>query len=139
MTQSYRKLPDHCSVFDAEVNADPRDLDLILQTNELMFNEIDYYIDNQATLRSLNQIKIIGFSKVRMIRSLKDFTSKYGLKVNFYWVKGHSGIFGNEIAKKGARIGPVIKIPPSLTHIKSTLKSRKLTALDKPMELSEYL
>ena len=109
-----------------------KDIDLHLQINKPIFNEIDFYIDNQATLHSINQVKIQGIIKNKLILAIKKFYTKHNISINFYWVKGHSGVYGNELAdgqaKLGAQNGPIIQVQQSLTYIKSTLKKRMIAA-----------
>ena len=74
--QNNRSLPDHCSVFEAEMMAviyALKDIELNLQVNNFIYDEIDFYVDNQSTLYSINQVKMNSNIKCKLNLALKNF------------------------------------------------------------------
>ena len=138
LVQSCRNLPDYCTVFEAEMMAlilALKDLQLTLQLDDYIFDEIDIYTDNQATLHAIKQIKLSDPLKVKLLNTINLFKATSNSKLNFFWIKGHSGVRGNELAdfqaKQGAKEGVRINIPQSLSYIKKSLHNRKICAWDK--------
>ena len=128
VSRGCRKIPDHCSVFEAEIAAVLLALDDITSTCKYDMPEITFYIDNQAVLKSLNSYKIKSKTKRQLTEKVHTFIETNNCEVNFNWVRGHSGGHGNEMADEMAKNGcvsdEIFHIDPSLTFIKSKLRLR---------------
>ena len=125
-----RKLPNHSTVYEAEMTAISLALDdLILITNGADIpKDITFLVDNQATLKTLNSLKLHGETRVRLLDKINAFTKTYSSRLHFKWVKGHSNDYGNDIADEQARKGGLGGVPfwlgPSMTYIKKQIRSR---------------
>ena len=100
------KLPNHASVYEAEMMAVSLALDdgaLIRATAR--HDRVTFLLDNQAALKTINQIKLRGPVRVDLVNKLKQFELTYGCKVAFKWVKGHSNNVGNDLADEQAKLG----------------------------------
>ena len=124
------KLPDHSSVYEAEmiaIKAALTDLELAIKEGPYPVN-ISIYVDNQAALRTLNSLKLSGEIKIDLLRVIKTFEQNHGCRLNFLWVKGHSDVYGNELAdyeaKMGCRSDKHIYLQPSLGYIKASIRTK---------------
>nr|AMS38355.1 hypothetical protein [Bactrocera tryoni] len=99
------KLPDHCSIFQAEVFA-------IAKAAELASNapagnsRVNIYVDSQAAIKAVTSYRISARSVLGSRAAVESVARSKQL--HFYWVPGHKGIEGNEIvdeiAKNGVRL-----------------------------------
>ena len=133
ISEGYRGLPNHCSVFDAEILA----ITLALDDLRLCLRgkpnpeKVTFMVDNQAALFTLNSTKITGRLKYNLISELEKATLDLGTKFVFKWVKSHIGTVGNEyadtLAKEATKVALKANIPPSLTHTKAVIAGRVLS------------
>src|SRR5215471_1664328 len=73
------------------------------QTNREIKNAY-IFIDSQAAIkRLLNLSKTGGQHTTWKVHSLVDKLSQQNISTKFYWVPGHYGIYGNEMADKAAK------------------------------------
>ena len=136
LSKGCRKLPDHSTVFEAEMLAIVFALkDFVTLNHRVTATEVTVLVDNQATLKTLNKVKLKGETALRVMKELEDFESIKGFRPTFQWIKGHSGNLGNDEAdkqaKKGGREGELHFIKPSLSYIKSKVRERVRTEWDK--------
>ena len=127
----YCKLPDHASVYEAELLAiykalfDVRD---IIAEGKMVESELNFHVDSQAALLTLKKHKVTGELCVRIVQEVESFRNDTGIELTFHWIKGHNDHSGNEyadyLAKKGGDTGNLFYVSPSLTHIKSQLSLR---------------
>lgn len=119
MEESFR-LPDTCSVFQAEMLAIKKAAEL-LQSNDCRDTSISFYVDSQAALKALTKLEsntiLVGETKTALNR-LGDCNS-----IRLCWVPGHDGFEGNEkadeLARKGSEKGSehiILGIHPPLSH-----------------------
>lgn len=101
------RLPDHCSVFQAEIIAIREGL-LALKENVLTTREINIYSDSQAALKSLQSPKITSKTVKTCIDVLIELSTYF--TINLLWVPGHRDIEGNCKADELARLGTTLPI-----------------------------
>ncbi len=124
------KLNPEASVFQAELFALQTALAWIEENTTSIRNiKIQIFSDSQSSLKAIckfhqqnPQVQVIQ----KIIVSLQR-----NHQIKFYWIKAHTGIFGNEEADRQAKIAtnkPSIDtfLPLTPTHIKNTLKQLKL-------------
>jgi len=101
------RLPDHCSVFQAEVKAIQEAM-AHLDTSE--HHEIDIFIfsDSQAALRALDSYTTNSKTISECRKSLSEMATH--LRINLIWVPGHRNIEGNCISDELARQGTTADI-----------------------------
>lgn len=117
------RLPDHCSVFQAEILAIKESL-LTLGKNVFTSREIYIYSDSQAALRSLKAFRHTS-KTVKECRELLDVLTSY-FTINLLWVPGHRNIKGNCKADELARLGTMLPICPEKENIHMPIATCKL-------------
>ena len=107
---SYR-LPDQCSVFQAEVKAIHCTAKWLLD-HEIFGENIYIFSDSQAAIKSLAGVSSTSILVNECRKSLDEIASHSNLKL--YWVPGHCDITGNceadELARSGTRL-PTVTFP----------------------------
>ena len=93
ISEGKKRLPDFCSVYEAEMSAIPQAInDLlsnILPTLKRKPETVTFLVDNQATLHSINKLKISGTLRVEVLESLLSLKNNHGINPRFQWVKSH--------------------------------------------------
>ena len=119
-----RRLPDHCSVFQAEILAIRAAVDW-LRYNVLTKVGVNIYSDSQAAIKSLSNVFLTSRSALDCRRSLNEMAEQF--KIHLIWMPGHRDIPGNCRADELARLGTTL-------HVKrrafSTAKDRWSMGLD---------
>ena len=94
------KLPDYCSVYQAEMVA-------LTVAAERMMNHLnkEIYIltDSQAAINTLNKITMNSNTALNCHRALNDLAGNNNVTV--VWIPGHEGHWGNERADQLAKAG----------------------------------
>ncbi|KAM8718552.1 hypothetical protein ACLKA7_001717 [Drosophila subpalustris] len=96
------RLPDHCSVFQAEMLAINESLKL-LQRSNTAYGRINIYSDSQAAIKSIAATTTKSTSVSNCRRSLHEMAELFDICL--IWVPEHKDIPGNCIADKLARRG----------------------------------
>ncbi|XP_054085715.1 uncharacterized protein LOC128921627 isoform X1 [Zeugodacus cucurbitae] len=96
------RLPDHCSVFQAEVAAIKVAVDALLRM-VTSFREVCIHSDSRAAILALESMTVRSVLVKECLRSLSIASSYFAIRL--VWVPGHRGIAGNCIADKLAREG----------------------------------
>ena len=101
LNQSYR-LPDGCSVFQAEIFA-VKKAAILINDRELPATRVTLYVDSQAAIKALSAATV----KSKLVASCRQTLNNVAAhhRVNISWVPGHRGIERNERAYELARCG----------------------------------
>ena len=133
VSEGSKNLPPHSSVFDAEILAltwSIKDL-LLYLSNKRAPSSIGFYIDNQATILTLNKTRLSNDLQIGLVNMAASLTKKYDCQITFNWIKSHNNNTGNEtadmLAKNGTRSSDTLTLPHSISHIKSVLRKRTKT------------
>jgi len=117
------RLPDHCSVFQAEVLAVNEVINK-LRDYRTEATDINIYSDSQAALKSLLALTTKSSSDTNCRKSLNEIAEQFD--VNLIWVPGHRDIQANSIADELARRGTTDTLLPDKEGICMPLATCKL-------------
>jgi ribonuclease HI len=95
-------LHNRCSNNQAEQLAIQKALEEIYQLTQIENKLAAIYTDSQMTIDSLKNARNHKYI-IENIRSQLRVLEKDNWMINFRWVKGHTGIYGNEIADRLAK------------------------------------
>ncbi|XP_017465837.1 PREDICTED: uncharacterized protein LOC108358852 [Rhagoletis zephyria] len=121
------KLPEYCSIFQAEVFAVGKAAEIASNAGNYIKN-INIYVDSQAAIKAIISHRIASENVLRS-REAVDRAAE-SKRLHIYWVPGHKGILGNEIAdeiaKSAIRLAsePVREIQKSLKTIYNEISER---------------
>lgn len=102
------KLHDCCSVFQAELLSILRATDWIIQNNIQKSNILS---DSKSGLTELKNPNSHNYFASRIHRNL-HLAKTTNLNINFYWIKAHIGIPGNELADREAKAATSLRKQP---------------------------
>ena len=126
-----RRLPDHCSVYQAEMMA-IKEVAEWLRHNILTKIGINIFSDSQAAIKSLESIFLNSKTALSCRKSLNEMAEQF--KIHLIWVPGHRDIPGNCKADELARLGTTLQIPGSLESVGMPLASCKLILRNRSIE-----
>ena len=102
----YYRLPDDCTVFQAEVTAVTKAAELLTRLRDSTMKYVKIFIDSQATISALGNPRITSLTVAKAVESLNQLANS-STKVTLVWIPAHKGHAGNEradtLAKKGAQ------------------------------------
>jgi ribonuclease HI len=119
-------LGEETTVYQSEIHAIIEATHALLK-EQLEDKNINYYIDNQSAIKSLGNYQI----KNKQVLECKNLLNKLSSRntVQLFWIPGHSGHMGNEVADRLAKLGVKTKvfgpqpiIPVSEASIKGGIK-----------------
>ncbi|XP_023231127.1 uncharacterized protein LOC111631159 [Centruroides sculpturatus] len=113
--QCYYKLSHHCTNAQAEVWAILKALQYIINNQDIHKGSICILTDSKTALHCLNNTSNPTLLTHCLLTTAKALGNICNLK--FAWVPAHSGVDGNEMADKLAKLGANTDIPPSFTDI----------------------
>jgi len=127
-------LGQECEVYDAELFAIYKALEIGNQRSQASTSDLWIFSDSQAALKGLkagqNRANHTLYQKIYKIAETID---KKGIKIHISWVPGHLGIYGNEKADKSAKYGanwvePSFELGLSVSFLSRKLKERILSS-----------
>ena len=89
----------HSSIFTAEATAISNALEIILEEK---ISPAVIASDSRSVLSAclnFNHLETKNYF-IYKIRNLLSYAEKINIKIGLYWIPGHKGIFGNEVADK---------------------------------------
>ena len=124
--ESY-KLPDTCSIFQAEILAAKMAAELAL-TDRTYNSQINLFVDSQAAIKAISATSTYS----SIVQECKESLSRLSTvrRVHIYWVRGHVGIEGNEradeLAKRGVRLPDdrAVFVRAPIQNIKADIDSK---------------
>jgi len=108
------RLPDHCSVFQAEVPAIKEAL-TCLGNISLQGGLLNIYSDSQAAIKSIYSTNTNSRTIADCRRSLHEMANQF--TISLLWVPGHRDIVGNCIADELARQGTIKPLLPGMENV----------------------
>ncbi|KAM8702706.1 hypothetical protein ACLKA7_000836 [Drosophila subpalustris] len=117
------RLPDHCSVFQAEILAIDEAL-IFLKKSQATPGKVNIYSDSQAAIKSIASTTSKSTSVSKCRRSLHEMAELFDICL--VWVPGHQDIQGNCIADELARRGTTDILLPDKEDISMPLATCKL-------------
>ena len=111
-----------CSIYNAELHAIYVALQLV---SEKSWEKVVICTDSRSAVNSL-QTKYPGSHLLNDIFNTFQILSNNGIDIHFWWIPGHTGIFGNVQADRYAKDAMVLPhithLPTDYNYIKSSLR-----------------
>ena len=111
--EDFHRLPDHATVFQAEISAVQAAADALLRLPNHQIRFVKIFIDSQAAIRALGNPIIKSKTVAHAVESLNALAS-VATRVSIVWIPAHKGHFGNtradDLAKKGAESTNPLKL-----------------------------
>jgi ribonuclease HI len=117
------RLPDYCSVYQAEVIAIEEALTW-LKHNVISSKDITIYVDSQAAIRSLESVSLTSRVALSCLSSLNEMGEHFNIQL--IWVPGHSDVKGNCRADELARHGTTLQLLPERANLGRPISALKL-------------
>ena len=117
------RLPDHCSVFQAEIAAIKEVLDW-LRINVVSSTQVNIYTDSQASIKCLASHTMRSKFASECLASLKVMAEFFTIQL--IWVPGHCDVPGNCLADELARSGTTALLSDSRKRVGIPLASCRL-------------
>lgn len=117
------RLPDYCSVFQAEVVAINEVIDW-LRYNTISTTDIVIFTDSQAAIKSLGSVSCRSIVVQECQSSLNEMAEHFNVQLT--WVPGHTDVPGNCTADELARKGTTLQILPKREQLGIPLSTCKL-------------
>jgi len=118
------RLPDHRSVFQAEIHAIKEAL-ICLGNLSLQRGHLNIYIDSQAAIKSIYSTNTNSRTISDCRRSLHEMVNQF--TISLIWVPGHRDIVGNCIAHELTRLGTTKPLLPGKENVGMPIATCKLT------------
>ena len=116
------RLPDECTVFQAEVLAIREAAKLLVDTPNL--KRVKFFVDSQAALRALQNIIVKSKLVLKTVLYLNRIQAQ---SIVFVWTKAHIGTAGNEeadvLAKAGTKATPILPVPLPANDLDGDVKA----------------
>ena len=140
----HARLPDHASVFQAEVTAVKAACDAVLNSNWKLPRFVKCFIDSQAAILAL--IKGDMTSKtVRDAAASLNKLSKKVVSITLVWIPAHRGHAGNELVDRLAKKGAVtsnptkcLSVPKSKGFLRQEIKNAALADWEKEWKTQDH-
>ena len=121
------KLPDHATVFQAEITAIRLATRALLDEQPRDLKYVKFFVDSRSALQALENPKVTSRAVADTIQTL-NLLGRTTRSTTLNWIPAHRGLFGNERADSLAKLGTIspdqplwIGKPPAC--IKSEIKN----------------
>ncbi|XP_023223937.1 uncharacterized protein LOC111625128 [Centruroides sculpturatus] len=115
--RSAYKLGPHCSVPQAEILAIVKALDHVYADWFPPNKTIAIYSDSITAIHSITNLKQRGANVLHIHHLLSINKHKHKHNISFNWVRGHSGVAGNEAADHLAKTAATSSLPSTYNRI----------------------
>ncbi|XP_070070046.1 uncharacterized protein [Drosophila takahashii] len=121
------KLPNDCSIFQAEVFAIRKAAEVAQNINR-PHDVVNLFVNSQAAIRSMQSSTVNSKNVMASREALDNLSTTKSLRI--YWVPSHQGIDGNEtadvLAKEGVELASdrTENVPVSLRTLQSALEKQ---------------
>ena len=120
VTEKFFRLPNYCTVFQAEIKAIKEAAQRLSISQEYKYVRI--FVDSQAALRALESKQITSTLVGDTIRTLN--IASLGRNITLHWTRAHIGTIGNERADEGAKKGGMLEISDNINVPKAERMQR---------------
>ena len=120
VTRESFRLPQYCSVFQAEIKAIKEAASALLRTEKYKF--VRFFIDSQAAIKALDSREITSC----LVRDAKNELNKAARnrRITLYWTRAHIGTEGNEFADRAAKEGGQLALVEDIAMPKVELHNK---------------
>ena len=106
MAEEWYRLPDECTVFQAEITAIAQAAITLLKRPEETTRFVKIFVDSQAAILAMGKHRITNKTVARAVENLNKLANR-ARSVTLVWIPAHRGHDGNEradvLAKRGSR------------------------------------
>ena len=114
--ENFYKLPDHATVFQAEITAIEKAASTLVHNAPTDLKFVKFFIDSQAAILALANPTVTSKAVAAAMDALNEL-SALSLSVTLTWIPAHKGHEGNELADTLAKRGAASMDPEHATNV----------------------